>query len=241
MSKNNMPVLLIGAAIFSSVAVSMILLFSPERVEDFTREHNAPQILSALFYLAGVACCVVAIRRKRHTRFAWLWLILCFIFWGEETSWLQHRLGYSVPLVEKHNQQKEFNLHNLKIWTNMKMVNQEGEFQFDLRKLLSAQSLFRLGFFCYFLLLPLILKLPSLRLFANKYGFPQISGLMLICIWAPIVLSFVYAISVEPIYRAGLAETREMVFALFICLYTYDFAFNGNVGRDKGLKYESNL
>ena len=233
-----MHALFIGASIFSLVAVSAILVYAPERVEDFTRENGAPQRLSAFFFFVGIIWCAVAIRRKRYTRFAWLWLFLCFLFWGEETSWLQHQLGYSVPLVEKHNQQNEFNLHNLKLLHGKKMINTDGKIQFDPRKLLSAQSLFRLGFFSYFLLLPLILKLPRLKSLADKIGFPHIPGLMVICIWAPIVLSFAYAIRAEPIYRAGLAETREMVYALFICLYTYYFAFKGNVGKgvDRNLK-----
>ena len=103
----------------------------------WAEEDGLVETLSAVFWLGGMACAAIAIRRGSFVRFACLWLLLCLVCPGEETSWFQRYLHYSVPAVEQASNQAEFNLHNLAVLPGS-----------------VAQQLFMAGMFVYFLVIP---------------------------------------------------------------------------------------
>jgi len=160
-------------------------------------------------------CCVIAIRRGMFVRFSVLWLVLCFLFLGEETSWFQRYLGYSVPIIEKASTQAEFNIHNLALLPGG-----------------SAQLLFTLGMLAYFLLIPLVIRARSVRTLAARIGYPNPTLALGVSLWIPIVVSFLPLTSDVEVHHA-VAEAREMLFALYVLLYTFTLAIR-HTGMFKG-------
>jgi hypothetical protein len=165
--------------------------------------------------MVALIVCFIAVFKNEHKLLPVVWAILCFIFIGEETSWFQRLFNYSVPWVEQVNQQKEFNLHNLNIFQSGKLTNSS----IELSDFLKAQNLFRLGFFGYFIVLPFLLHIPIFRRFLLKIGYKKPDTrfiLVLICVLA---LSFIGTIFCPLNVKRAMAETREMLYALFIMVY----------------------
>lgn len=98
------------------------------------------------------------IKRKRNF-FSIVWVVLLILFLGEETSWFQRIFNYSVPSIEGMNAQEEFNFHNLDIFQGGSLLDSDAGW----RTLLKSQNLFRLGFFGYFLFLPLLLYIDRFK------------------------------------------------------------------------------
>jgi hypothetical protein len=135
------------------------------------------------------------------------WAALCLIFFGEETSWLQHQIGYATPPeVAQHNIQGEFNFHNLEF-----LLGPSG---------LWTQILFFIGFTFYFLVMPVALKLVS-SLGRVAASFLPIPGARLIVfIWAPILVSIAGTLlASDAITRRAIGETREMLFGISIGVF----------------------
>ena len=130
-----------------------------------TREDNVIENATAAFFLLGALICATSLVLKRRGAFIWVWLILCVLFLGEETSWFQRIFGYSVPFVEAMNSQHEFNIHNLipvqSGTEGRRYLTESGEFVFSVDKLVQAQTLFRAGFAAYFLIVPLMWLIPA--------------------------------------------------------------------------------
>src|SRR5262245_53074251 len=62
-------------------------------------ENRPVELATALFFLAGMVAAAYGALRA-HGAFRWylaFWALLCFLFFGEETSWLQHMLHYETP------------------------------------------------------------------------------------------------------------------------------------------------
>lgn len=170
---------------------------------------------SAIFHLASS---VIAFYFLRKSNFKWLsvfWIIFSFFCFGEECSWLQRQIGYSVPQVEENNKQGEFNFHNLEIFESKKLMSRDGKFQFDYRIFLTSQFLFLLGLFAYFLIIPV---LRNYFIILQKY-FPHIPTHFLFSFWFLVLLSFVLGNGKSIPVRHSLAETRECLFAVFIFMH----------------------
>lgn len=184
-------------------------------------EFGAVETISALAYPVG-AFFAVKLARRTHGlhRAHWImWTVLCVLFFGEETSWLQHWIGYATPRsVEALSTQEEFNLHNL-IWFDQRdeIVGARPTW----RLLLSAQLLFYAGFTTYFLLLPLVMRLRSVGRLGQRLGIPRIRTSFLAAVWLPVAASV--ALTLVYAYDGGrkklIAETREMFFAIAIALF----------------------
>jgi len=74
------------------------------------------EIISAFAYaFAALVAAMGVVRARSPLRwYIVMWMLLCIVFFGEETSWLQHAIGYNTPEgVAELNAQAEFNLHNL--------------------------------------------------------------------------------------------------------------------------------
>lgn len=184
-----------------------------------TSEDGLVENLSAILYAMGMACSLVAIARRRHMRFAWLWFVICLVCLGEETSWFQRWIGYSVPAVERLNAQSEFNLHNLQILHGGEVLDDARHVRVGWRTLLNAQALFRIGLGVYFLALPLGCINRRIRALLEWFGYPKPPALFVLSMWAVLIPSFVLAFFSNPLIKTAVAETREMLYAFFVFLY----------------------
>ena len=138
-----------------------------------------------------------------------------FFFIGEETSWGQRFFHYSVPAVEQMSAQNEFNLHNLEIFQGGHLTNPS----IGLSAFLKSQNLFRLGFFSYFLVIPVMMYIPIFKELMSKVGYTMPDKGFTIVLLLVFVLSFVLVPFSSSSIRSSFAETREMLYAFFIMSY----------------------
>ena len=150
---------LFAAVLFAILCNGYIFLGADAIVHSITREDSLFENLTACFYVVGIFTCLFSIFKKTNVILACLWLFLCVLFLGEETSWFQRYLGYSVPAVESLSAQNEFNLHNLYFLQGSGLLDSSAEYN----KFINSQNIFRIGFFGYFLLLPLLYRFAGLQ------------------------------------------------------------------------------
>jgi len=101
--------------------------------------------------------------------------------------------------------------------------------------MLKPQTLFRIGIFVYFLILPLIFYIGKLKTLMMKIEYPNPSALFVLSMWGSIILSFILALFSDSPTRSALAETREMFYALFIFLYIFTFALQKKIAKGSNL------
>lgn len=224
--------------IFGVAFLLFVSFGNPEYGIRITEEDGPIEDLTALFYLFGVVVGFIAIFRSGNRYFAILWTLLCFVFLGEETSWFQRVLDYSVPAVEEMNSQGEFNFHNLKIFQGEELfvdgkLNKVGLIDY----IFSTQNVFRIGFFGYFLILPLLSLHSKGARVLSIVGYVR-PGTLFICIMLLVIgTSFALAINSPTAVKSALAETREMFYAYFILIYLvlYFRSSNGDsIGEYRG-------
>ncbi|HLV13776.1 MAG TPA: hypothetical protein VKY41_01250 [Xanthomarina sp.] len=190
-------------------------------VSELNQEDGPIEYLTAFFYLlAFILCLVVIFKTKKKLVFPITWVILCFVFLGEETSWFQRVFNYSVPAVEAVNVQKEFNFHNLDMFVGEKLfvdgkISQAGVINF----FKSSQNIFRIGFFGYFFALPLLMFNKKVETLLLRIGYQKPGIKLLFVMLIIFVLSFVLAVSSPVLVKMAMAETREMLYAYFIFIY----------------------
>ena len=217
--------------ILSATVVFLILPRTATNIVDaYDRESGWVELISALFYLAGCVICVYRLVTKTpyNRPYLYLWAGLCFVFFGEETSWLQHIIGYGTPeAIGEINVQNEFNLHNLleagswhDMWTRGKL---------DYTVFLNTTTLFRVGFFSYFLLVPVLMHAGFFGKARRKLKFP------LPTIGFIVSLSVTMAMSALGYYfniglRMDITEARELYYALYVMLYVYFALGNDSAG-----------
>ena len=214
--------------IFGILLFAAVMVGDPYRVKALTREDGLVENVTALLYFAGAMACVIAVVRGQTRLFAAIWLVLCVIFLGEETSWFQRQFGYSVPAVEAINTQGEFNLHNIYLWGGKHgivavFMDEHGQFHFNIRKLFDAQTFFRIGFLLYFFLIPIIVLFRPASRIADRLSYPKIETGFIIAIWAVVIPSFICTLIAMPPVKNSITEVREMFYALVICLHTFGF------------------
>ncbi|MEL6289949.1 MAG: hypothetical protein AAFQ42_04510 [Pseudomonadota bacterium] len=214
--------MLVAAAVFTVTLLAQVTVGDLTFVQTLTSEDHLIENLSVVAFAVGLVCCVVALSRRRYRLTAGLWAVLCLLFIGEETSWFQRLLNYEVPAVEAINSQGEFNLHNLDILHGGRgrtLIGEDGALAMDPARLLSSQSLFRIGFFGYFLIIPLLLFVPAFARLARRIGLPPFDLRMLALLGLLIVATVVLTLMVAPDRRLAVAECREFLFALTIAFY----------------------
>lgn len=166
-----------------------------------------------LFVVAALGFGWTALRTRRWLRAqAVFWALLAIVAAGEETSWLQHELGYETPAaIADANVQGEFNLHNLRGLHGGKLLEADDSETF--LGVLSAQNLFQLGFAGYFLALPLLALLPAVRSVAARFQLPYLAPDAVLAVWLPIGTAIALAFVTEGALKSLLAETRELHYA----------------------------
>ena len=190
------------AFLFGIFSILLIWLGNMNFVSNITREDGEVENLTAIFYLVALIICLLSFVKDRRFYLALIWVFLCFIFLGEETSWFQRLFKYSVPTIEQMNAQDEFNIHNLEIFQGGSILGDS----FSLSSLLKSQNLFRLGFFGYFLILPLFNLVPKIKRLLNKIRYSNPDKRFRIALIVVFVLSFAFAPFVEPKVKSALAE-----------------------------------
>jgi hypothetical protein len=188
-------------------------------------ELGAIENATALAYVAGM---VIAIRLALGTqgwiRVHWcMWAVFCFLFFGEETSWMQHWLGFATPdTLRAHNAQSEFNLHNLDVFSaNTQIFTAQGV-SLSWTALLNSTLLFEIGFTLYFLMLPIAMCVPAIRDLGRRFGVPQLGTRFVLMVWLPLIVNVWLTIASrgDPEVKALVAESRELYFAVAIAIFT---------------------
>ncbi|WP_353777537.1 hypothetical protein [Winogradskyella sp. 3972H.M.0a.05] len=202
----------------------LFIAFSTEAFAyKITREDGVIENITAIFYLAGFIVGVITIFKTKKMLLPIAWTLMCFIFLGEETSWFQRIFNYSVESVESVNAQNEFNLHNLSIFEGDDLfvdgkISRQGVINF----LKSTQNIFRIFFFGYFLIIPILMSLSGkIKRLVEKLGYIKPSPLFIFSIIVVFGLSFILAIYSDLDKKMSFAETREMLYAFFIFMYIW--------------------
>lgn len=219
-SNNNIKYIIL--LIVSLVALTLIWFGEESKIIELTEEDGIIESITAVFYLLGFIIGVISIFKQKRYLLLIIWTLMCFLFLGEETSWFQRILNYSVPAIENANKQNEFNLHNLSVFEGESLFvdgkfNPSGFMGF----FMSSQNMFRLGFFGYFLILPLLLFIPKLNKFIQKIGNVKTDKKFISILCFVFGLSFVLAIYSPVDKKMAFAEVREMLYAFFIFIYVY--------------------
>ncbi len=219
-------------------ALILVLFTLPDTAKQvFMGEIGPLELLTALMYLVAVVFGAMGARLAVGlSRFHFsLWTLLCFVFFGEETSWLQHYLGYRTPAgVEVVNNQGEFNFHNLKIWTSDKSLiawlKEGGSFSIGL------QHVFNAGFVSYFAGIPILHAISTrFRRLAGRYQVPVAGTGLMLAFLLPIAVTV--GIHLGWYHDPILMEYRELLFAACICTFIVALYRDQSVGvfrRDRG-------
>ncbi len=230
-----MPLLAFAAACL--ILLSAVLLAGPVRGGRIALEDGPLEALQVIFYFAGFLICIWSFLGGRNRFAAAVWAILCFVFVGEETSWMQRVFDYSVPAVEQINGQGEFNFHNLTVFDSGRLLDENQRFSISVEALLNSQNIFRLAFFTYFFVLPITCLVPSIRKWLTRLGYvfgPPLSFLAVA--WAMIGVTLVFtALNVEPV-KFYISEVREAIYAATIFIYTLTLYATGRTAGAKSAR-----
>src|SRR5690606_10894517 len=146
--------------------------------------------------------------------FSLFWVLLAIFCAGEETSWLQHELGFATPeIMADANAQGEFNFHNLRGLQGGALLK-ESEKASPWLGLLGSQNLFQLGFATYFLLLPLLALLPPVRRLLERSSVPYLGLGAVVAVWLPIAAALSITLFGASELKSLAAEMREMHYAV---------------------------
>jgi hypothetical protein len=206
----------------SAVLVGFLiwLFHAPIEIQAALAAENRPvELASALFFFVGMAAAAYSAVRA-HGTVRWylaLWALLCLLFFGEETSWLQHLLHYQTPpWIAHENIRGEFNLHNLEVFHGGELIGAE----FHWRSLLKAQHLSNLGFVAYLFGLPLLAHSATGRQLLQRVKIPYPGKRLAAFAFLPLGVSAVLTLlAATQATKATVAETREMIFALVILTF----------------------
>ncbi|MEO0620464.1 MAG: hypothetical protein AAFZ01_14445 [Pseudomonadota bacterium] len=219
--------LLVLVSAFFLALLMQIVKGETSFVRTLTSEDHLIENLAVVAFLIAIVLAACAMMAGKHRLLMGLWFLLCIAFVGEETSWFQRAIGYSVPFVEQRNSQAEFNLHNLDIIHGSDartFISPDGSVSFAWQKLLTSQTLFRIGFATYFFILPVLMLVPRVRRWLTSFGFPPFDGVMLAVMWTLIALTVPLTLMLSPALRLPIAECRELLYALTIAFYVAGLA-----------------
>ena len=217
--------------LFAALSTLPVLIFAVgpgETVVIWSGEFSPVELVTALAYLTGAGLAVYAAFHSWQLR-RWFfvgWTVVCLLYFGEETSWLQSYIQYSTPeVVAGHNAQGEFNLHNLNFAQGshedrLKNVDSFGA-------LISSGTLWRPDrvnqyfFLAVFALYPLLNKVRKLPGFVTSQQLPCPGPRLLLSIWLPVVLTTALIFASSGVLVHALEETREMFYAIAMAAFIF--------------------
>lgn len=212
----------------AALGLMLVCLMGVARVYNLSsllREDGPVEYLSAVFWMVG---CVISLSMIMKTRsnskiLAIIFVLVCFVSFGEELSWGQRLIGFDTPSWCRHiNRQGEFNLHNLRAlsggstWTDFLKTG-----RFSLYQIFDAQNMFRMGFFFFFFLLPLFSRNSSVRSVITRIGYETPPLSFLIILWTVIIVSGMCEINAQATHRHEIQEIRELSYAVFVTTYLF--------------------
>ena len=217
--------------LFGLIAIFYIRYGDLENTSFLTKEDGLIENLSALFYLMGFFISLISISRNERILLPIVWAALCLLFLGEETSWFQRVFHYSVSFIEQRSDQGEFNLHNLKILNSSPLENLSGEFDLKilLNVLINPQILFQIGFFCYFVIIPLLLHFSKINTLMSSIGYKKTDTGFIFIILVVIGLSFFLQLNCSSDIKHNMGEIREMFYAYFIMIYIISYIWPNKI------------
>jgi hypothetical protein len=211
--------LFLAISILLALLAVAFFLMGGDATRVYWRESGPVENVSALGYFAGVVAAALAAWNHRGLArwYLVLWAVFCFLCLGEETSWFQHFIGYQTPdAVAAHNIQREFNIHNLEVFHGGHLAQSENR---TFATLLKAQILFQIGFAVFFFVIPILARLAPIKNLLTRMG-TYIPSLQFIpFVWIPVGIALTFSLLSTGSTKDGLAELREMMFALFIGLF----------------------
>jgi hypothetical protein len=220
-------------SLLATVAMGGIYFADARHLAALLGESGVIERGTALLYAvsAGIALVCAARARGALCVFALFWAALSVVCFGEETSWLQHEIGYRTPeFVRERNAQGEFNLHNLRGLHGGKVFGTES-IPPALKGLASAQQLFQIGFAFFFAVLPLVIAAgpATLGCFAQNMRLPFPGLHFMLVIWPPILMTVALAVLATGITKDFAAEVRELLYAVAFLLFIA--GVRGQIGR----------
>ncbi len=206
-----------------------LLLARPELVAHVVGREGLIELLGAFFLLAASLICLSSFRQVRREaqpsslrrRLVLLGLGLFFLVaFGEEVSWGQHLFGYRTPeLFQRHNIQKEVNLHNLRL---LDTFTTEGDKKEGLGLLLNSNRLFDYFMVTLFLIAPLLAaRSPVMKARLESLGVPLLPAVFAALLVANLLATAAAElVLVQNRYSVHLAvsEIRESNYALLCFL-----------------------
>jgi len=208
------------------ISLLTVLLLDKELYVNLVKEGTNTELFTAIFYIiSGVLLIISAFKfRKMYgsLKFLLIPLLLGLFFLfvaGEEESWGQWLFGYSVPeSIVSLNQQREANIHNLKVLERFKVI-------LDPHRVLKAFTLL-VG-----VLIPIIHYLSKFaRRVLKKLAFP-VCPLRFLPIF---ILSFIYEKAAYLLYEHwSHAEIME-----FLISFGF-FLFSISVIRGESFSFEA--
>jgi hypothetical protein len=207
----------LSVAVFLLASVIGFYLLGSDVVGFLTVEDGWVESLSAACYLVAFVY-LLKERGFSGSLFSRLWLLLLFIFFGEEISWFQRVFDWSWEGLQSNNAQGEINFHNLSFFSGKGLADANGV-NLSFSSLLSSQNLFRLGLWGYFFVLPVLYFGGALRRFLKSQGYVYSGVVFFVSMWSVIGCSYFLAYGSPAMLKHDLAELRELIFSVFIALY----------------------
>lgn len=134
------------------------LLLDKNIVESLTREDGLVETLGAISLLLASFFFFLNFKRKKNIFYLFFGMLFLFGFL-EEISWGQRILGYETPkFFHKYNLQNEVNIHNLKWFHGRDIYGAKKSFW---GKLINLDRLFSMFWLCYFVVIPISVKISS--------------------------------------------------------------------------------
>ena len=216
-------VFIAGFFLFLTYASSLII--NKETINSLSREDGLIENLTAMFFFLTSIFFFVIYFYKKQLIFLALFCVF-FIGGGEEISWGQRLLDFNTPkLIAENNIQGEFTFHNLNFFSAQ---NSKNEFETVFLKFISINFLYKLFWFIYCILLPVILpNSDSVRKIVHKINLPVPPfsiGIFFLINWLifKITISFIPLADKSGQYYSSMGEIYEFGSAsLFMLLSIY--------------------
>ncbi|HHH76256.1 MAG TPA: hypothetical protein ENL03_04455 [Phycisphaerae bacterium] len=205
---------IVGILAGNLAAIAILAFFavwysiSPGSFHYHCQEDHVVECLTAVFFLlASVGIAIAAWRHpsiranKLRVVFVLCWVLILFIFAGEEMSWLQRQLGLETPQsIANINKQNEINLHNVK-WVDEYFG---GKYRWLSLLVLTSG-----------VLLPLLGRVRPIRRVFNRAGLPVVPVHYVMFFLG----GYLFGKMVHTEYTNDAAEIREFAFALGYLLF----------------------
>lgn len=207
------------------------LLLKEDTVIRLGREDGLFEYLTAVsFLVTSLLFLLIFFRRRKliHLVFA----LVFFIGMGEEISWGQRIFNYQSPeYFRENNIQSEVNFHNLIIFDSQE---EGGNYKSGLSYYLSVNFLYKLFWFIYGIVLPVVyLLFPWVKKILDRTDLlvpPFVLGIFFLLNWfiRKMILTFIVSIEDSPFYYYAATEIGEFGAAMVFLMISAFFFQTGN-------------